>query len=355
MAPGLNIAGLTITMPTGRSGLKRRPIVIRPQNGQDTATLNNNLIVVNGRWIVFDGFAVIGANSFDAAGSSRYCRITRMSGTPAGRHWSKMAGMFWRTDHCDLSGKTGTARVIQTTNGYYGITDHCYFHDNPDLGGINGPEAWANGSGGADRAKFTCEVFYRNFLFRSVSESEITSVKSSGALLIGNTVDQCNIAGGSNYGSRSGRQAWFESEWWEDVGTFSQNAGVRLLDSDNVMIGCHVVNCRASVRGGDIAADDLVGIPVPFPYASCDNNLIIGCTEGTGGQLIVGYFGTASHTIPAINTDIDQSPGVTVDSAKALNTTINPTARIPFTAAVKLTTAAVGTDADDPLVPPGFR
>lgn len=362
VAPG-TYTNLNATMPAARSGLKRRPIVVRPQNGPGTATLANPNIVVQGRWVVFDGFNITGAPTAGVGGfvfeaGSRYVRATRCVATQMDTFFARMSGQFVRVDHNDVSDIIGTsnARALSVspngtnTQANYALMDHNYLHDTVNLGG-NGIEAIGYGATTGDHNRPVYTVTYRNLFDNFQSDGELTSIKSLGNVLIKNTVENCN-GRSLTYGGRHGPQTWHESEWWEEVGTGSQNSGVRMLSRDNVIIGCHVLSGRASVRTGTELEANYAG-----GYPAAIDNLIIGCTVDipNGGEFVVGYAGSAAHDVEVEDTQIDASPDVTVNSSLALNTITSPTARIPFTAAVKLTTSDVGRLASDPMVPVGYK
>jgi hypothetical protein len=340
-------------MPANRGGTKRRPLVVRPQGGIGAATLNNCPITVAGSWVVFAGFATTSANMIALASGSRYCRVTRCNGVPGGRTWNDHKGLFSRCDHNDLHDKpvgVGPNRIIEVDDAYYTLTDHNYIHHNPDQGGANGHEAWAKGSTGADHNKFTCATFYRNLIDNHLSESEVTSIKAQGALMIGNTADNMNV-GGRSWGGRHGPQTWHESEWIEQVGTLgSGNGGQRTLAEHNVIIGSRYNNCRLAINTGDVAHSAYVEGSYPAAY----NNLLIGVTTSGTGVIVVGHQIDANKNVPVDQTQIDATPGATLVPAWQTNTTVSATARIPFTPAVKLTTADVGLAAADPLVPAGY-
>jgi Chondroitinase B/Concanavalin A-like lectin/glucanases superfamily len=364
VAPG-TYSGLNFTVPASRSGLKRRPIVVRPLT-PGTVTMNGRNISFDNRWMVFDGF---NANSgqYIVGEGARYIRFTRHTlQMTVNQHCFHMHGHFCRFDHNDISNVLVARRPYHidpnqggTGNaGFYNLIDHAHTRNSPAHANNGGP-GFGLGTSGADRDFFICTMMYRNLFTDYFVDDEVVTTKSKGNIFIKNTVDcpggGSDGGGGVRYPGRLGSLSWVESEWFEEIGTSSGNSGAGFFGADNVVIGCHLNGGRGAFRTGNIEMADYVGFFVNDPVPACFNSLLIGQTVGSGTLgFIVGHQSAAALDVPVRNTEIDASPAVQVNPTWAVNTTVSATARIPFTPAVKLTTSDVGTDADDPLVPDGY-
>lgn len=372
VGPG-TYTNLNVTIPAARSGLKRRPIVVRPQNGVGTATLANPTITFNGpRWIVFDGFNMTSPTFNFGDDTTRYIRCTRNTVDTVNGDVFNAQGMFCRFDHNDMSDMQTTAQThffkivpaVGSARCHYNLADHNYLHDTISIGN-NAHEVFTLGTATPHHNVFVAFTLYRNLLDNTGAEGEIISTKSKGNIYIGNTnIDQLQRPY-PTYIGRHGPQTWIESEWMEDLGTntaqVNAGSGARIIGGDNVVIGCHVLRAAIRLWMGDVteaayaAGADTNDPAIAGGYPACHNCLIIGCTRAADGKswIIIGHSAQLANTVDVTDTEIDETPDIIHNAANTNGITTSPTARIPFTPAVRLTTANVGPAAADPLVPTG--
>ena len=314
VAPGA-YTNLNATIPATRSGLKRRPIVVRPQT-PGTVTMNGRNITFNNRWMVFDGLNSTNGQ-YVISSSARYLRFTRHTlQMTSGSHCFSMHGRYCRFDHNDISNVLVSNRPYHIdpndggagNNGYYNLIDHACTRDSPAHINNGGP-GFGLGTSGADRDFFIITMMYRNLFKDYFVDDEVVTTKSKGNIFIKNTVDcpggGSDGGGGVRYPGRLGYLSWAESEWWEHIGTNSGNSGAGFFGADNVLVGCHLNGGRGAFRTGNIEVEDYVGFFASDPVPACFNSLIIGQTVAAGTLgFIVGHQSSATLNVPVRNTKI---------------------------------------------------
>lgn len=364
---GSPYTGLTKTID--ESGAKRRPIVIRPET-PGAVTLQDCQLDVEGSWIVFADLHIPQCQIF-ARGGSHHCRVTRCTSDdlegPGGAAsfedgFTRYRGHFWRFDHNDVSHEQthsmSTPFPLDPRDegggtplwARFGLYDHNYCHDFADVSGDR--EAYLVASSGAsgDPIALVGGTFYRNYNTRLDNDEENVSIKSSLHLFIECT-EEAGAQNNNNY-HRQSKLCWVEQCWFE--------TDMRILGYDTVYIGCHHDD-DTEIWMGSISRDDWEAGLSSSHYPAAEELLMIGCTTGSGDELRVGLAGSSSWDDDGhiIRNPVFRECGtvnvVNASRVEGLVETGAGTAPIPYTAAVKLTTADVGPGADDPLVPPGYK
>jgi Chondroitinase B len=372
IAPGTYNGG---TLTFNRDGTEANPIVIRPQSGLGTVTINNarwtfantsSWLVLsklhhNGARITFMGdhnritrhrFRDINTDAIiindDSLGGARNCRI----------------------DHCEFSdftfaSGTGPAIRIRPTPFANGqaeriLIDYCYFHDDTqDSAVINTfvptPPTTVDLPRGST-------IIMDHCLFDNIDRSgEYIVLKIGGWITRFCTFDNMNgylqpRSGASNCEFRSN---WFEGASHEVAKCWADNhlwIGNRFVGDIDLWVAC-----------GNASWEDLKDGTAPLDsYNPATNCEFIGNRFGSG-HLRLGVFWsgcTAGGQVADLPADNNLLAANTRDSGGAAheevttclatshtNTTISGTTEESFVPAVKLTAADVGLNAADPLCP----
>jgi hypothetical protein len=371
VAPGTYGGG---TLTFNRNGVQGDPIVIRPQNGLGTVTINNARWTIAGTasWLVVSKLH-FNSSRIDLFGDHN--RVTRcrfrdinlncirvdISGGPGSRDC--------RIDHCDFSDYTGNTNMINIRPGNFAtgvsrniLIDHCYFHDmfgeNTDGGAINmflsQPTMDLSGD----------NVVLDHCLFENIGwsgTSEIFVVKMGGykirfCTFLDVPSDYLQFRGPGNCEIRS---CWFENA--REIHCFGKNQ----LIIGNRFIGS--IDCWAPC--GNVDYDVMLAnfSTHPAGYSAAESSLYVGNRFGSGNLIVGEYWSTDTQggsgpaSVPAMNNTLEANtrdsggnvhillPSKHGVSPAQVNTTINATTNEPFTPAVKLTSSDVGLLAPDPL------
>ena len=230
--------------------------------------------------------------------------------------------------------------------------DHCYVHDFITTAGKNGQEAFSIANNDAntfldsdtvdvmtiDRCLFTT--------YNTNAENEMISIKFGGCTIKYCTSTNCN--GWVNM--RQSCNNKMISCWFADH-TANDNDGAALFGDNHLVAGCRFVRSDLRVRGGDTSfAVPQGSTPAPeFPATrQCQilDNIFDNCFVQVGPA-------EANFTVNALGNNLSnntrlQGGDAHVLGALASGTTFTDPGLGPFDAAVKLTTADVGLNADDP-------
>jgi hypothetical protein len=344
------------TLTFNRNGTQANPIVIRPQGGRGTVTINSanwtwstgssRLVFTN---LHFQGGTLrfAGTNNRISRCRLRNCRV-RMDDTLL---------VDCRLDHLDCAeGQTpidfrnmakfarGAARML---------VDHCYIHD------YTGTtiQAW-EGFGDVDGDYLDLEqgdsITFDTVLVRNIAHNgEFVVNKVSGLVFRNVTFENIN----GEFELRTGFQSDLISCWFEDIdggikpwGRGHRVYGNRFVggmdlwcpignDTTQGMIDngpqAHYARCEDT---GHITVGNFwngaANPPCEFPATNC---LIEENTRDAGGSAVTFQNGNANNPL---------NPGWT-------NITVNGTTSISYTPAVKLTAEDVGLAAPDPFCPSG--
>jgi hypothetical protein len=364
-APGHHILVVDGTYSLGTriftaSGVKRRPIVIRPQNSRGNVAFTSPLIHMNGSWLVLANIFMTSPRIRSDGG--HYNRVTRCRFRTINSQCIDVQptmGNFWRIDHCDHSDYTpGNNRIFyrngssSLTNGYGKavLIDHLYAHNciipSGQGGGAN--EIIAIGTTSHNALTSYPASTVERCLFTDVNidgEGEIVHGKANDTVWDRLTFLNC----ASMYMSlRGGWHCQVVSVWFENIG--GSSGGFNAWGPDHYIAGCRFASSAARVApGGDTTLDARIAGGAGYPHAL--DTQIIGCV----GNFSVGtiWNNRTPADFPATNTRIEACTG-TITFGEHTGTTQSETADEPFTAAVKLTSSDVGMAADDPLVPDGW-
>jgi Concanavalin A-like lectin/glucanases superfamily/Chondroitinase B len=372
IAPGTYSSG---ALTFNRNGTAANPIVVRPQNGIGTVTINgarwtlantssrlvfsklffnNGRIIMNGdhnritrcRWRQFEGARAVQMNT------ARDCRV----------------------DHCDFSDlvDNGTKKniIAWDVNGFdngtnvRNLVDYCYIHDliqATDLG--NGQEIlrFTAQPQNMDEGPAGDVCVVDHCLFSNIDvegEAELVSIKSGGWAFrfctFVNTDFYQQFRTGDNGEIRS---CWFEGTRNPTFNIFGRNhlfIGNRCIGGLNVRVGAGSSTSELIIAGAD---------PIGS-YARSENCRIIGNRMGSGFLQVGGYW-SGTPVFPALNNNLHENTrdsggdaftlvsGALSEGGQRHSGTTFSIDNESYTPAVKLTASDVGLESPDPLCPSG--
>ena len=368
VAPGTYSGGSFTFTGNGAGG---SPIVIRPQNGLETVTINAPrwTIANTSSWLIFSKIhftssriGLMGDHNRISRCRFRNCNVD--ASIVIGQDGTAGGARDCRIDHCEFSDFTGAVPAISIrpagfANGLQArvLIDYCYFHDHlQDVAVINsfGNTSWADLPQGET-------IILDHCLFDNINRTgEYIIVK------IGGWVTRfCTFTNMNGYlsfrtaGNCELRSCWFEGASHEAMKGFGPGhlvIGNRFVGGINLWAPC----------GNASWANILSGAAPINTYAPTTNGRFIGNRMGSG-NIIVGEFWPSnpspgasfpadSNLLEANTRDSGGSPEILLSTKFSLtpphiNTTVNSTTTETFTPAVKLTASDVGLPAADPLCP----
>jgi hypothetical protein len=368
--PGRNILIAAGTYTGGTvnlsgSGTAANPIVIRPQSGIGTVTINSPV------WTLPAGSSrlVISKLHFNNPSiriNGSHHRVTRCRLRQINSHsFTILAATDTRIDHCDVSdivSNTTTksfVRLNHTTTGSGALqrvlVDYNYCHDSNPAAGVNGSDfiGLSSSSGGA--AEADPELVIDHNLFENINitgDAELLGAKCSGIVFRFNTLlntgNECYLNA-----PRQGLGFECRSNWFEGC---VNNSPLHVWHDDGLVIGNRFIGglnfwVAAGTKYGGITA------PVVEGYGASRDGRIIGNRMGSGRIQVGGYW-SGDPTVPALNNNLHGNTRDAGGDAHQLiagrhsGTTFNADNE-PFVAAVKLAASDVGLAAPDPLCPSG--
>ncbi|MEM7021229.1 MAG: LamG-like jellyroll fold domain-containing protein [Pseudomonadota bacterium] len=363
-APGRNIllrsgsysGTLNLSGPGGVAG---NPLVIRPENGQQSFTANNNIWNIESPFTVIEGINMDGGILRVNTDNIRLTRI-RFRDNNSNYFVEVVKGLDCRIDHCDFSDRlpnTGTRREIRIdTDGIRNgvikrvLIDYCYFHDIVLSNGSNGHEIITPGHAGG--TFFDPEITIDHCLFENIDipgEGELYTGKVSGTKIQFCTFDRVprlRLTAGRTGHFHEVRSCWFT----DDLKTqYLDVHGRGHLIVGNRFEG----NTSMRIHAGNISYAEQAALPsVGGQYCAALDVLAVGNKfTGTGKLIVGGSYSSVSITDNAMNTRVEATePASAVDlSTNEDNTVISPTTTTSFVPAVKLTPSDVGLNVPDPL------
>jgi hypothetical protein len=358
IAPGTyDVATITLR----GNGAEGNPIVIRPQKGLGTVTVNDSrwTFSENSSWLVVENF-YFGGSRIVLQGDHNHISRCRFRNIKVGGSIVTHAARDCRIGHCDFSdlnpSQGDRAQAIDVKPTYFGngtaarlLIDYCYFHDMNPAVGKNGMEVVRTYAHGSARELPRGEtVTVDHCLFENIdipNEGEVMAVKMGGWI-----TRFCTFHGLAMYYSfRTTRDSELRSCWFEGM----KNSCLNVFGPDHLVIGNRFVGgLSIRVAAGDGAwADRMSGAAPKGTYAPATNCRIIGNTFGTGRMNVGGYWSKQNPTLPANGNLIEAThppSAVKRITAWEVNTTVNSTSAEPYEAAVRLTPSDVGLNAPDP-------
>jgi Concanavalin A-like lectin/glucanases superfamily/Bacterial Ig domain/Chondroitinase B len=365
IAPG-SYSGGTLTFD--RDGTQANPIVIRPQNGLGTVTINGadwTFAVTSSRLVM----SKLHLNNSIIRFAGTHNRITRCRLRNSRIRMADGPLLDCRIDHLDCSedgtpidlrgaGKFGTGAAARL------LVDHCYFHDIPGTttqiwDGFGDTAVPALGLAVPNGESVTFDTC---LIENSGHNGEFVINKISGMNFLSCTFVNCN----GEFELRSAFYGDIISCWFENIDGGIKPWGPQHKIHGNRFIGGMNLWCPI----GNAEYQWMIDNGPQARYANCTDSTFIGNRLDTG-HITVGNFwsGAANPPVefPADNCLIEEntrdagSPVVTFQNGNAnnplnpgwTNITVNPTTSISYTPAVKLTSSDVGLNAPDPFCPGG--
>jgi Chondroitinase B len=390
IAPGTYNGG---TLIFNRDGTKANPIVVRPQNGLGTVSINNARWewADTSSWLVFSKLHFEGPfNIF----RGDHNRITRCRFRNFGTAMRMTTARDCRIDHCDFSATPaagasdcvgidlrGADMYVPQGTAARNLIDYCYFHGaggdnrlrpiNQFGGGNNALDSYH----GATRGE---TVTIDHCLFENCrAGNEFVVIKGGGTVVRFCTFDNCD----GYLQFRGAFDCELRSCWIEDMAR--NPTAVRIFGDNQLIIGNRLVGAD-----GILAANGLI-TPAEFISGAFDSDRYVACTNCKfignrfeSGQITFGWGLSGTCNIPTnageddfvdepvrnalleANTRDDGGSIFTVDTQCVnpahVNTTINSTTSESYTPAVKIpvptgnpSTDQVGLVAPDPLCSSG--
>ena len=362
IAPGIYSGG---TQTFDRQGTASEPIVIRPQNGIGTVTIDSPTwsLAAGSARLVLSGLHF---NNSEIAIRGSHHRITRCQFRQIGRYQIRVFNAVdTRIDHCDFSDYQSATAVdkgaIQLDNASVGnnslnwiLIDYCYFHEirqNVDVSASN-----IIYTGGGAQFNKNPNVVIDHCLVDDVGRlgsGEFFVIKVSGIIVRYCTFLNMAVSGypSSYLQQRQGqglevRSCWFENmssgalKMWDDSGI---SLGLKPLAIGNRFVGGHDLWIGAG--NGNLTGQ-------PFYHASIGGRYVGNHLES--GRILVGAMWSDEPTVVnaqdnILEANIRASGGNAHQLVAATGTIINPTTVEPFTPAIKLNLGDVGLGAPDPL------
>ena len=298
----------TITLKS--NGAEGNPIVIRPQKGLGTVTINEPrwTFSENSSWLVVEKFHFSGSRIILQGQHNRISRC-RFRNINVSASIVTYSARDCRIDHCDFAdlnpSQGGLAQPIDIKPRYFTegtaarlLIDYCYFHDmNPSFG-RNGMEiARTYAHKRALEMERGQTVTLDHCLFENIAipkEGEIITVKMGGW-----TTRFCTFRNvGLYYSFRTTRNSELRSCWFEQMSRTCLN----VFGPDHLVIGNRFVgDLDIRVAAGDGAWADIVSgaAHIEGTYAPATNCRVIGNTFGTGQMNVGGYWSGHDPTLPA--------------------------------------------------------
>jgi Chondroitinase B len=386
IAPGTYTGG---TLKFNRDGTEANPIVIRPQSGLGTVTINGARwkIANTSSWLTISKIHFRSSNIILCGDHNRItrCRFRNMNITCVAFGLASdktQAPRNCRLDHCDFSDITGSISILRMRPEHWApggtagpiLVDYNYFHDILPPAGATGETQVLHNFGslsqwGSDAPPGSNLIWDHNLMenieYIGGSRSEVVVPKLKGMMFRFSTF--VNIARARLFARGTGRHE-VRSCWFEYPG-LSPNIGYQAFGDDNLVIGNRFVGAlNLWVPSGVNTASNIVtetpgggGTNTVDDYARSGNGRFIGNRMGSGRILVGQYWDGANAWAPAsgnrleANTRDSGAPAhLLVASAGTLspaqvNTTVRTTTTATFTRAVKLAASNVGLNAPDPL------
>ena len=358
IAPGAYDGG---ALTFNRDGTEANPIVVRPQNGLGTVTINDNgwTISDTASWLVFDRLhftrgqiLLFGDHNRISRGRFRAAAIRLETARDC------------RIDHCEFSDDGASSRTPIDLRGAATfasgarariLIDYCHFHD------IAITSQVIDQFGDADRTANDMETgesaTIDHCLFENIDNNgEFIVNKCGGMVWSFNTFDGVN----GYFQFRSGAHCVVRSCWWENT------EDPHFWSEDNLVIGNRFIgtlNAWVPCGNGSWEGQQDGSLPTNR-YEPATNSRFIGNRFGSGHLQLGKYwnnFDPADTFLPANNNLLEANTRDSGGNAHEFitvplnpghtNTTINATTAEPFVPAVKLTATDVGLNAPDPLCP----
>jgi Chondroitinase B len=370
IAPGPYSGG---TLTFNRDGTEANPIIIRPQSGLGTVTINDAdwKLANTSSWLVieeiyFEGSRVLMCGDHNRVSRCRFRNINRIAIQVNDRNDANQGARNCRIDHCDFSDMTADTTIIHLRTNHFGtgaastlLIDYNYIHDISDLG-LGGSQATLNSFATfptLDLAPGTNMIWDHNLVenVRLGGNSELLVTKIGGMVIRYSTFANCS---GEYLQPRAAAFMEWRSNWIENI----SSTALHLWGPDNLAIGNRFVGAVDLwvPAGNGNFADVKSGVAPIDTYAPATNNRVIGNRMGSGHILVGTYWSKGTPSVPANNNLLEANTRDSGGNAHALltehngvspvqtNTTVNATTSEPFTPAVKLTASDVGLNAADP-------
>ncbi len=354
VAPGVYNGGNRTFNPRGSEG---KPIVVRPQNGYGSVTINSASWTLKGSWFVLSKMHFNNPRISINQGAT-FNRITRNRFRQiGGTSIHVFEGKYIRVDHNDWSeylsttSSKGLLRLRHTNVGNgsckYILFDRNWVHDITPSVGVNGMEPVGLTSSGGNAAGVFPEFTIEYNLFDNInlpSDAELIGAKTSGIVFYRNTVINMGSACYIN-SPRQGEQFRMIENWFENV---KKTDFILLFSRKSELIGNRLIGkINANITPGDFywAGTNDSG------YPACDECRVVGNKLDSGYLQIGNYRQKSPPPKPARNTNlwdnVRSSGGLAhkFNSGYHIGTTFNKDS-ISYTPAVKLTKSDVG-----PLAP----
>jgi hypothetical protein len=363
VAPGTYTGG---TLTFNRDGTEANPIIIRPQNGLGTVTINNAdwTLANSPTWLVIEKL-YFGASRVILTGDHNRisrCRFRNLKAETIRMETARDC----RIDHCDFSvpnpEPTSASCITMRGGSMYGagtaarnLIDYCYFHalgtNTIAFNGFSDTTLPAVGNDVARGQSITVD----HCLFEDIQmNGEFVVLKVGGMVWRYNTFLNLN----GYFQLRSGGHCEFRSNWFENVDA------TKAWSEDNLWIGNRFIGGEVLwVPCGNGSFEDGISGEVPSNrYEPATNSTFIGNRFGSGRLQLGQYWNNNTNPaafLPAksilLEANTRDSGGnahefiTTFLNPGATNVTVNETTDEEFTPAVKLTAADVGLNAPDPL------
>jgi chondroitinase B-like protein len=371
IAPGPYSGG---TLTFNRDGTEASPIIIRPQNGPGTVTIDNAdwTLANTSSWLViediyFEASRVLMCGDHNRVSRCRFRNINRIAIQVNDPDDAHQGARNCRIDHCDFSDMTADTTCIHLRTSHWGtgsastlLVDHNYIHDIPDLP-TSGEQAVLNNFANLPTLdlEIGSNLIWEHNLVENVrlgSSSELLTTKIGGMIIRYSTFVNCT---GEYLQPRAAAFMEWRSNWFENIGS----TALHLWGPDNLAIGNRFVGAvDLWVPAGNGNFADVKSGAAPLKtYAPATNNRVIGNRMDSGHILVGAYWSRGTPSVPADNNLLEANTRDSGGDAHTLlvshngvspvqlNTTVNATTSEPFTPAVKLTASDVGLNAADPL------
>jgi hypothetical protein len=356
IAPGTYTGG---TLTFNRDGTEANPIVIRPQNGLGTVTINSAAwtIADTSSWLVFSKVYFEGGQIIVRGDHNRMTRCRTRN-----FNFRCETVRDCRLDHLDCA--EGRTPIDYRGANSYGtgaaarlLIDHCYFHD------ISGAVVTGFGEAQVPALGLAVEngesITFETCLIDNIDHNgEFVVNKIGGINWHRCTFLNCN----GEFSLRSTGYGDMISCWFENV-----NDPVKIWGPEHKVYGNRLIgatNMWAPI--GNAEYDWMIQNGPQARYAPCTDSTFIGNRFGSGHLQLGAYWNaifSPAPTFPANNNLLEantrDSGGDALEflngnannslTPGSTNTTINATTSVQYTPAVKLTAADVGLNAPDPL------
>lgn len=345
-------------------GTQANPIVIKPAGATLSATAGGVWTFTNAsRWTVVVGINLIG-NGVRMSGDHNRVDLCKFSNLTAFTFVDFVTSRDGRVSRCEFTGFQGTnvkrhviylePEGMDNGTNVRNRVDYCWMHDL--VGSFDGAEMVATSRIDANTS-LQIDVFTMDHCLITgwdvLNENELATIKFGGS-----TCRYCTFDNNAGYWNM--RQSSFSkviSCWFEDHFRYNGNAAVNLKGPEHLVAGCRFVRSHCEVASGNFSTDDET--PTQFqaredtaPHPAALRCQVIHCVFDNcqlrvgPDDVYQGGFAPAEDNNTFGNTFINGAtePNLPRDVG---TTHINPNLGV-FDAAVKLTPADVGLNADDP-------